>query len=106
MLKIRDDVDLKELEKFGFKEGLDDGCHKALIKNLEYNDYIAVYEDKHILVDIEDLMVDEEELALGDILKINDKGILSKSGTDQAWQVVKVYTMPDGQRGVKVMRVE
>ena len=62
MLKIRDDVDLKELEKFGFKEGLDDVCHKALIKNLEYNDYIAVYEDKHILVDIEDLMVDEEEL--------------------------------------------
>lgn len=51
-------------------------------------------------------MVDEEELELGDILKINDKGILSKSGADQAWQVVKVYTMPDGQRGVKVMRVE
>ena len=61
MLKIKDDVDLKELEKFGFKEGLDDGCHKALIKDLGYTDYIAVYEDRHILVDVEDLMVSEED---------------------------------------------
>lgn len=61
MLKIRDDVDLKELEKFGFKEGLDDGCHEALIKDLGYNDYIAIYEDGIIFVDVEDLMVSEED---------------------------------------------
>ena len=49
----------------------------------------------------------EEELAVNDILKINNKGILSKAGTDESmqWQVVKVYTMPDGQKGVKVMRI-
>lgn len=51
-------------------------------------------------------MIDEDELAVKDILKIGEKGILSKGGSDQAWQVVKVYTMPDGQRGVKIMRVE
>lgn len=51
-------------------------------------------------------MIDEEELAVKDILSINENGILSKSGADQKWQVVKVYTMPDGQRGVKIMRVE
>lgn len=51
-------------------------------------------------------MIDEDELEVKDILKIGEKGILSKSGSDQAWQVVKVYTMPDGQRGVKIMRVE
>ena len=34
-------------------------------------------------------------------------GILSKSGDTNAmkWQVVKVYTMPDGQPGVKLMRI-
>lgn len=51
-------------------------------------------------------MIDEDELEVGDILKIGDKGILSKGGSDQAWVVSKVYTMPDGQRGVKIMRVE
>lgn len=52
-------------------------------------------------------MVDEDELDVTDILKVGPKGILSKSGTSEmAWQVVKVYTMPDGQRGVKLMRVK
>ncbi len=54
MLKIRDDVDLKELEKFGYKLWQDDSCHKAYIKDLEYNDYIAIYEDGRILIDVED----------------------------------------------------
>ena len=54
MLKIIDNVDLKELEKFGYKLGLDDSCHEAYIKDLEYNDYIAIYEDKAIFIDVED----------------------------------------------------
>ena len=34
-------------------------------------------------------------------------GILSKSGDGSiVWQVVKVYTMPDGQPGVKLMRIK
>ena len=53
MLKIRDSVDLKELEKFGYRLGQDDGCHEAYIKDLKYNDYIAIYEDGRILIDVE-----------------------------------------------------
>ena len=51
--------------------------------------------------------VNETELALGDILAPAADGFLSKSGeTDKMqWQVVKVYTMPDHQKGVKIMRI-
>ena len=47
-----------------------------------------------------------EELTLGATLKVGEKGIL-EPGTDDkmTWQVVKVYTMPDHQRGVKLMRI-
>lgn len=46
-------------------------------------------------------------LVSGDILKVNAQGFLAKDGTsDMEWQVVKVYTMPDGQEAVKVMRIK
>ena len=47
-----------------------------------------------------------EELTLGATLKVGANGIL-EPGTDDkmTWQVVKVYTMPDHQRGVKIMRI-
>ena len=47
-----------------------------------------------------------EQLTLGANLKVGEKGIL-EPGTDEkmTWQVVKVYTMPDHQRGVKIMRI-
>lgn len=52
--------------------------------------------------------VAETALVVGDVLapRATD-GILSKTGdlTAMKWQVVKVYTMPDGQKGVKVMRI-
>lgn len=51
--------------------------------------------------------VGTEEIEVGTKLKINDKGFLSVDGTsDMVFQVVKVYTMPDGQQGVKVMRIQ
>lgn len=52
-------------------------------------------------------MIAETELAVGDELSPRaDDGILSKSGDgSMTWQVVKVYTMPDGQKGVKIMRI-
>lgn len=47
------------------------------------------------------------DYAVGDILKVNANGFLAKDGTsDMEWQVVKVYTMPDGQDAVKVMRIK
>ena len=51
--------------------------------------------------------VAETELAVGDVLSPRAAdGILSKSGDGSMnWQVVKVYTMPDHQRGVKIMRI-
>ena len=52
--------------------------------------------------------IDEEELAIGDIVAPRAAdGILCKDGDTEAmkWQVVKLYTMPDGQKGVKLMRI-
>lgn len=61
-------------------------------------------------------MVNEAELVDGDKLYVGDKGILcktkaEKTGTfagsgDMIWKVVKVYTVPDHQRGVKLQRIQ
>lgn len=52
-------------------------------------------------------MINEETLEIGDILSPDATGILSKSGdASMSWQVVKLYTMPDGQKGAKVMRIK
>lgn len=54
--------------------------------------------------------INEAELAVGDKLTPQAAdGILAKAGADSAdmvWQVVKVYTMPDHQKGVKVLRIK
>ena len=56
--------------------------------------------------------INETERAVGDIVTPQagaGKGILAKTGADSAdmkWQVVKVYTMPDDQKGVKLMRIQ
>ena len=54
--------------------------------------------------------INETELAVGDILTPQAaNGILAKAGAESAdmkWQVVKVYTMPDDQKGVKLMRIQ
>ena len=43
----------------------------------------------------------------GDILVPGEKGILEVGESDaMAWQVVKVYTMPDHQKGVKIIRIK
>lgn len=50
--------------------------------------------------------IKDETVELGDILKVDTDGYLSTAGTsDMQWQVVKVYTMPDRQQGVKIMRI-
>lgn len=58
------------------------------------------------------VMLDKEAAAadlMGKILAPNASGILAEveegAEAPMKWQVVKVYTMPDGQRGVKVMRI-
>ena len=48
-----------------------------------------------------------EELTVGKTLTPGAKGILeiTEAADGMLWQVVKVYTMPDHQRGVKLMRI-
>ena len=47
-----------------------------------------------------------EQLTLGATLKVGVNGILEPGEDDKmTWQVVKVYTMPDHQPGVKIMRI-
>ena len=48
-----------------------------------------------------------EELTVGKTLTPGEKGILeiTEAADGMLWQVVKVYTMPDHQRGVKLMRI-
>ena len=52
-------------------------------------------------------MIDEDKVALEDVLSPRAAdGILCKAGDgSMSWQVVKVYTMPDGQPGAKLMRI-
>ena len=55
-------------------------------------------------------MIADSSVSLKQILYVGDNGILtSTKGTnsgDMEWQVVKIYTMPDHQPGVKVMRIK
>lgn len=62
-------------------------------------------------------MVNEASLELGDKLYVGEKGILTKTKVaaptatcagsgDMIWKVVKVYTMPDHQKGVKLQRIQ
>jgi len=53
-------------------------------------------------------MIADESVELEDVLSPRAAdGVLSKSGDGSIkWQVVKVYTMPDHQPGVKLMRIE
>ena len=54
--------------------------------------------------------INETELVVGDLLTPQAAdGILAKAGAadaDMIWEVVKVYNMPDFQRGVKIMRIK
>ena len=51
--------------------------------------------------------VDMGEIAVGDKLSPNASGYLAKDGDGSIeFKVVKVYTMPDGQEGVKLQRIK
>lgn len=50
---------------------------------------------------------DNTELTVGDKLYVGTTGILNATQADgPVFQVVKEYTMADGQEGVKIMRIE
>ena len=60
---------MKELEKFGYELGLDDGCHEAYIKDLGYGDYVAIYEDRLIFIDVHDFCGSILEKFIDDLIK-------------------------------------
>jgi hypothetical protein len=45
------------------------------------------------------------DLKVGDVLVPGADGYLAVGEGEMKWQVVKVYTMPDMQKGVKIMRI-
>ena len=53
--------------------------------------------------------IKDASVSLGAVLVVGDDGYLTATpGTNAGtmkWQVVKVYTMPDGQKGAKIMRI-
>jgi hypothetical protein len=55
-------------------------------------------------------MIKDASVALKDKLVPGATGILevkaNPAATDMVWQVVKIYTMPDHQPGVKIMRIQ
>lgn len=54
--------------------------------------------------------IKDATVALGNKLTVGTDGYLAvasaPAATDMVWKVVKVYTMPDGQPGVKLMRIQ
>jgi hypothetical protein len=52
-------------------------------------------------------VIEMTDVAVGDTLAPNANGYLEKTEetTGMLWQVVKIYTMADGQAAVKLMRI-
>lgn len=67
--KLKDNIQFEELNKFGYYKGLDDSCHKAYIKDLKYNDYIAIYGNRTIIIDIEDFCGNDWDKYVEELLK-------------------------------------
>ena len=57
-------------------------------------------------------VTEENELTVGGVLVVNstDKAgyleTVAAPGSSMAWQVVKIYTLPDRQKAVKIMRIQ
>lgn len=60
MLRIKKEVDLKELEKFGYKKGIVYCFGECYVKELEYDDFIFITNDKTILFEINSFDVEKE----------------------------------------------
>ena len=69
-----------------------------------------IFTTNTINVSVADGVANRDEIAVGKLLTPGANGILEVVAEENAagkmiWQVVKVYTMPDHQKGVKVMRI-
>jgi hypothetical protein len=68
-----------------------------------------IFTTNTIKVDVDEAgKVTDSNFKVGALLTPGATGILELAGegaTGMLWQIVKIYTMPDHQRGVKIMRV-
>lgn len=79
MLKIRDDVDLKELEKYGFFYDYDKDTkigewkkkEKFCEITIDFNRTIYIYSDDERVMTLNQLCLDEEITVLYDLIKAN-----------------------------------
>lgn len=87
MLKIKDEVDLKELEKFGFKNK-EPGFKNCYIKNIDYTDYeynkiyimksnrlirLGHYQDEYGATDTLNLDIIYDLIQAGLVEKVSDR---------------------------------
>lgn len=78
MLKIKDNVDLKELEKYGFKE-----FNEEYIRHYKNDIATFIYKDTRIIEDIDTDYKFLENLNLGESKRVNDlikAGLVEKEG--------------------------
>ena len=68
MLKIKNDIDLKELGKFGYKKGIVYCFGKCYVKELEYDDFIFITNDKTILFETSNFRI-KEEILIDDLIQ-------------------------------------
>lgn len=75
MLKIREDVDLKELEKFGFMESVSyaRGTQKAYVQNVTFGRIVIFEDNRGIYIEnVEDCVRYSDELCvIYDLIKAN-----------------------------------
>ena len=68
--KVKDNVNLEELNQYGYKFDKTDIMQPAYIKELEYGDYIAIYPDnRKICVYVEDFCGNSWSKFVDDLLQ-------------------------------------
>lgn len=90
-------------ERFGYSDFLDVAAEK--VDGRLYPRLLGITPDTEIFT-TNTINADPGSLTVGTVLFINDEGYLDPAaGQNENYQfvVTKVYTMPDGQEGVKVM---
>lgn len=69
--KVKKNVDLKKLEKYGYKYNEWGLVGRGYLKDLKYNDFVFIGEDRIIVFEFEDVMDEEacELKAIADLIK-------------------------------------
>lgn len=89
-------------ERMGYSDFVDKAADK--VDGLLYPRLVGITPDSCVFT-TNTINEAAESLVVGDVLKIGDDGYMSKAGgknTMYQFEVVRVYTLPDGQPAVKV----